>query len=110
MAGRSMRDMQRNNTSAKNTAKASNAKSIASETQLTNEQKAQFSTFKKMAKQYEGKSQDQLMAELKQVAAQQKRNGTLNDAQLNNFKQTIAPMLDAQQAQKLNSLLSMLKK
>ena len=110
MATRNMRDMQNRHRPSSSHTQQGDVHQIKNEAQLGKEQQAQFNTFKKMAKQYEGKSQDQLMAELKQVAAQQRQSGHLDNKKLEEFKQTIGPMLDAQQSQKLNSILSMLKR
>ncbi len=77
---------------------------------LTPEQKRQMERLKNVSQQYRGKSESELMNELKRAASQGKSNGTLSNQKMDKFAKQIAPMLDENQKKKLNRILSELKK
>ena len=58
---------------------------------------------------YSGKSENELMNELLQVTNQQKMNGTLDTAQIDAAANSILPMLNEEQARKLQSILSRIR-
>lgn len=61
------------------------------------------------AKKYMGMNEQQLMAEMQRLAAQNKQNGTLNADSLQQFYDKAAPMLTVQQRNRLKSLINSLK-
>lgn len=62
-----------------------------------------------LAKKYSGKSEDELMEEIFARVNQSKRNGTFDQAELDKFYKTVAPMLNGEQLKKLKNILSMIK-
>ncbi|MCH5278708.1 MAG: hypothetical protein J1E60_02865 [Christensenellaceae bacterium] len=58
---------------------------------------------------YSGKSDNELMSELLQVTSQQKRNGTLDTAQIDAAANSILPMLNEEQVRKLQSILNQIR-
>ena len=80
-----------------------------SEKNLTPEQKRQFEAMKNTAAKYRGKSEEELMRELKQTVQKDKASGTLNDKKMENFQKKISPMLNEQQRKKLEKIMKELK-
>lgn len=56
-----------------------------------------------------GKSQEELMSEIIDNAAKQRKEGKLNDADLDNFYNSVAPMLNKEQLARLKNIMKMLK-
>ena len=69
-----------------------------------------FSMFSSLAKQYEGKSGDEMMAAILAEAEKGRRNGTLSDADIDKFAAVISPMLSEKQKKMLNVVIGRLKK
>lgn len=87
-----------------------NSKQNISESNLNENQKKQFDTLKSMAKNYEGKSENEILGEIKKTVAKGKQDGSLTDSKINEIAGQISPMLNAQQKAKLDILLKSLKK
>ena len=77
---------------------------------LDGDGKRQYDDIKSKAKQFEGKSEDQLMNELFKRVNEGKKNGTLSNADLEGFAAQAAPMLNVEQRKKLAGILNMMKK
>ena len=60
-------------------------------------------------KQYEGKSQGELMNDIVRLANEQKQAGNLDDAQIEAFANSISPMLNPGSKQMLDQILSALR-
>ncbi len=60
-------------------------------------------------KDYEGKSQSDIVAEIVKVAEKNRREGKLSDADLDNFANMLRPMLDRDQLKELDAIISRLK-
>ncbi|MBQ7348503.1 MAG: hypothetical protein IJW47_00770 [Clostridia bacterium] len=69
-----------------------------------------FNIVNDMARQYDGKSQGELFKAIYEKAKQGKQNGTLNNAQIDSFAQTISPVLDEKQRKILQKIIVELKK
>ncbi len=80
-----------------------------SEKDLTPEQRRQFEAMKNTAAKYRGRSEDELMRELKQTVQKDKAAGTLTDKKMENFQKKISPMLNDQQRKKLDKIMKELK-
>lgn len=80
-----------------------------SEKDLTPEQKRQFEAMKNTASRYKGKSEAELMRELKRTVEKDKAAGKLTDSKMDNFSKKISPMLNEQQRKKLNKIMKELK-
>ena len=65
---------------------------------------------RKTAERYADKSEDELLAEIFRLANENKRNGTLSGAQLDEFEQKVLPMLNREQRKRLESVLKMLRR
>ena len=76
---------------------------------LDEQGKSQYDEIKSKAKQLEGKSENQLMDELFKRVNEGKKNGTLSNSDLDYFAAQAAPMLNAEQRKKLQSLLAKMK-
>lgn len=62
-----------------------------------------------MAKAFNGKSEGQIWQTILEQAEQGKRNGTLTNADLDNFYNALAPLVDGFKKQKLRSIITKLK-
>ena len=60
-------------------------------------------------KDYEGKSEDELIASIVAVAAKKRAQGTLTDSELDAFYSMIAPSVTPEQKKKLDEVMAMLK-
>ena len=76
---------------------------------LDDEGKSQYDDIKRKAKQFEGKSENELMGELFKRVGDGKKNGTLTDSDLDRFAAQAATMLNAEQRKKLQQLMSKMK-
>lgn len=63
-----------------------------------------------LLRDYEGKSQDEIVASIIQIATEKRRQGTLSDAELDNFYSMLLPMLNAEQKKMLDDVMAKLKK
>ncbi len=61
-------------------------------------------------RQHEGKSQSELMRELRSLAEAERKKGTLNDAKLDAFARSVSPMLNQEQRKRLSGILTQLKR
>ena len=61
-------------------------------------------------KKYSGKSKSELQSELFKMVSKNKQSGQLSDAQIEKFTEQVSPMLEAKQKQRLNEIVSMIKK
>ncbi len=68
-----------------------------------------MNVIKNFAGKYEGASEDKLISEIMKEAEKGRRNGTLTDADIDRFKNTLAPMLSKQQRLKLEKIVTKLK-
>lgn len=62
-----------------------------------------------LAKTFNGKSEGQVLQTIIAQAEQGKRDGTLTNADLDNFYNTLAPLLDGFKRQKLKGIIARLK-
>ena len=62
-----------------------------------------------MAKAFNGKSEGQIWQTILEQAEQGKRNGTLTNADLDNFYAALSPLVDGFKKQKLKSIITKLK-
>lgn len=62
-----------------------------------------------LAKAFNGKSEGQILQTIIAQAEQGKRDGTLTNADLDNFYNTLAPLLDGFKRQKLRGIIQKLK-
>jgi hypothetical protein len=62
-----------------------------------------------IAKAFAGKSNSQIMNAILSQAEEGKRNGTLTNADLDNFYNTIAPLVDSAKRKKLAQIIKKLK-
>jgi len=69
-----------------------------------------FDIVKKIASDYDGKSQAELISAIIKEAEKGKRAGTLKNSDLDNFKNTLSPFLDAKQRGYLVKVIERLKK
>jgi len=60
-------------------------------------------------KHYEGKSEDELVSELKNLASSGRKDGSFDNDMLTSFYKNVAPMMDNEQKKKLDDLVDMLK-
>lgn len=64
----------------------------------------------KIAAEYKGKSENDVIKSIMSQAEKGKRAGTLTDADIDNFYNNFSPMLNAAQKKKLKVLIEKLKK
>lgn len=65
---------------------------------------------KRIAAEYKGKSENDVIKSIMSQAEKGKRAGTLTDADIDNFYNNFSPMLNAAQKKKLKVLIEKLKK
>ena len=75
---------------------------------LTDTQKQEVEAIKGMAKKYEGKSEGELLRDLKSTVAKGKENGTMTDEKLRSLAHTVEPLLSGAQKEKLRDLMKQL--
>ena len=71
--------------------------------------KSVFSYFSSLAAKYEGKSGDELIKAILKEAEKGRKNGTLTDADIDNFAATLSPMLNDKQRKILDGVVKKLK-
>ena len=69
-----------------------------------------FELLSKVASQYEGASESQLLTAIMSEAKKAKANGTLSDNEIENFVATISPMLNQNQRKQLERVIAQIKK
>lgn len=58
---------------------------------------------------YEGRSKTDIVSEIVKVAEKNRKEGKLTDEDLDNFAATLSPMLNVEQKNELNKIISRLK-
>ena len=66
--------------------------------------------FSALASEYEGKNADEIMKAILKEAEKGRKNGTLTDADIDNFSAMLAPMLTAEQNKMLGKIVKKIKK
>ena len=69
-----------------------------------------YELFASLSKNYEGKSTEELMQAIIAQAKEGRRNGTLSDADIDNFASTVSPLLNDKQRKTLTAVVNRLKK
>lgn len=64
---------------------------------------------KKIATAYRGKSNGEMLASILKQAEESKKNGTLSNAEIDEFYRQFSPMLDPLQRRRLKSIVEKLK-
>lgn len=78
-------------------------------TELPNETKDAAELTKKIAAAYNGKSNAAMLKNILKEAEKSKRAGTLTNEEIDGFYQTFSPMLNAEQRNRLRSVVERLK-
>ena len=65
---------------------------------------------RKKAESYVGKSDAELIGEIMKTARQGKADGSIDNDQLQRFAESVAPMLNQEQKERLNTVLEMIKR
>ena len=68
-----------------------------------------FEMLNRIASKYEGASQQDLMQAIIAEATKSRQNGTLSDDEIQNFVNTISPMLNASQRAMLSGVINRIK-
>ena len=61
------------------------------------------------AKTYEGKSDDEMLAEILKMAKKGRTDGSFSEEKLNEFARNVSPMLNEEQRERLQKVVSMLR-
>lgn len=64
---------------------------------------------KKTAEKYAQKSDEELLGDIMKTAGQNRANGVLSDAQLQQFAESVSPMLNAEQKARLEKAIQMIR-
>lgn len=67
-------------------------------------------TVEDIAKQYEGKSEEELMSDILKRASIGKQDGSIDFNELDKMTQKIVPMLNSEQQEKLDYIMNLIKK
>lgn len=94
--------------SANGGANSSAEKSSGNSADVKSEQQA-INLAATLAKAFAGKSEEQILSTIIAQAEQGKRDGTLTNADLDNFYNTLAPLLDGFKKRKLQQVIGKLK-
>ena len=68
-----------------------------------------YSILGSLSGKFEGASEDEIISAIVSEAEKGRRNGTLTDANIDEFYRTLAPMLDAKSLKKLQRVVRYLK-
>lgn len=79
------------------------------ENKVPEDQRDTAYALKERIKQYEGKSENELMKQLFSAVEQGKRDGTFSKEALEQFASQVSPMINDEQRQKLQSLMQQLE-
>ena len=69
-----------------------------------------FNVVSRLARDYDGKSQTELIKAIYKEAEKGKKNGTLSNQDIDNFARTISPFLDEKQRNMMAKIVKELKK
>lgn len=69
-----------------------------------------FDLVNSLASRFDGKNQSELLMAIYEEAKKGKRQGTLTNAEIDNFAMMLSPMLDDKQRKVLNKIVKELKK
>lgn len=69
-----------------------------------------FDLVNSLASRFDGKNQSELLMAIYEEAKKGKRQGTLTNAEIDNFSMMLSPMLDDKQRKVLNKIVKELKK
>jgi hypothetical protein len=72
---------------------------------LNQSQKQQYDTMQEQMRRYEGKSEAELLNEIKRMSKAGRENGTFDEKKLNHFANTISPMLNEEQKRRLQHIM-----
>ena len=72
--------------------------------------KREAKVIEKSLREYEGKTQCELMSELTKLADAERKKGALDDEKLDAFARNVSPMLTQEQRNRLSGILRQLKK
>lgn len=75
----------------------------------TQEENKSLNMLKQWASKYEGMSETELIKSIVKEAEKNRAEGKLTDADLDNFKSLLMPMLNSSQAKKLEKIIEKLK-
>ena len=70
---------------------------------------AQIKSVEDTIKQYEDKSEGEMMGDLEKMIMQGRKDGSFNDGMLDAFIKNVAPMMDGAQRKKLENIARTLK-
>lgn len=76
---------------------------------IMNENPGDTDALRSQMKKYEGKSESELMAELLKTTKEGKQKGQLSNAQIDDFYQKAAPMMDDEMKKRLDMLINLMK-
>ena len=65
---------------------------------------------KNIAKQYHGKSENEMMSAIYSEAEKNRKNGSLSDKDLDSFLSMVSPLVDSDKRKKLKNVIDKLKK
>ena len=65
---------------------------------------------KNIAKQFHGKSENDMMDAIYKEAEKNRKNGSLTDKDLDNFLSMVSPLINSDKRSKLNNVINKLKK
>jgi hypothetical protein len=71
---------------------------------------AQIRNVEDTIKQYENKSEGEMMGDLEKMISQGRKDGTFNDNMLDAFIKNVSPMMDSAQRKKLENITRTLKR
>ena len=88
---------------------AKNQKQKQAEQKPNGMNESAFDMLKRVARQYEGASEQDLISAIIKEANRSRKNGTLSDVEIQNFVNTISPMLNEKQRKQLAEVVNKIK-
>ena len=64
---------------------------------------------RKTAERYGGKSDEEMLGDILRAARQEKQDGTYSDAKIDEFVDSVSPMLNEEQRERLQKAIKMIK-
>ena len=75
----------------------------------SSEQEANKEELRKAAERYSGKSDEELLGEIVNAAKKERQDGSFSDEKINDFVNAVSPMLNAEQRERLNKAIKLIK-
>ena len=106
MAKKDLREMKKKKRNKNEEIKKAAKETLGKDIEVGDDQVKEIENAEEVIKRYEGKNEDELLTELKDM----RKKGEFNNEMIDNFFQNVSPMLDDDQKNRLKRIMQMLNK